>query len=483
MAGRQYNRTTHAVYTAASTEERQTLLSNLKTQRRELQKIEAAIRATIPGGDPTVELADVAKAQAALDPGTLLISYLVRPEETIIFTLTHEGPLEVHREKLTRTVLKRYLSRFSAQIDRSNPQREKDWLSTEDFQAALGVNQWLADRLLTPITQEIESADRLLIIPDSQLHALPFAALVRQGPNGPLQYLIEQKPIHIASSASVYSRLKRCQPRRGPTTESPEEQPLALAAFGDPCYPKSLVEQKLTDQGPPSQPKTFQEPTKTASHTVLNTITRLKRLDHSGHEVRTIREFYAATGEAKAFTGTDASEANLKREAPCAQVVHIAAHAITEPERPFDSFIALSVNENLADDTDEIDLLQAWELFDGNPRLNADLVVLSACQSALGGDHGGEGIISLARAFQVAGARTVVASLWLVADDSTAELMIRFHKYHLAGHPKDQALQQAQIDLIRGPVKVKGDDDGQEVEKDFTAPYHWAAFQLFGDWQ
>ena len=109
-------------------------------------------------------------------------------------------------------------------------------------------------------------------------------------------------------------------------------------------------------------------------------------------------------------------------------------------------------------------------------------MVLSACRSALGKELGGEGLIGLTRAFQYAGARTVAATLWSVADQATAELMIRFYHHLRAGKPKDVALQAAQIELIRDPIQLR-DETGQTVGMDASAPYYWAAFQLIGDWQ
>ncbi len=89
--------------------------------------------------------------------------------------------------------------------------------------------------------------------------------------------------------------------------------------------------------------------------------------------------------------------------------------------------------------------------------------------------------LSLSRAFQFAGTRTVMASLWNVRDASTAELMIRFYRQLRAGKPKNEALQAAQLEFIRGPVEVV--EDGQVVERDYSSPYHWAAFQVIGDWR
>ena len=105
-------------------------------------------------------------------------------------------------------------------------------------------------------------------------------------------------------------------------------------------------------------------------------------------------------------------------------------------------------------------------------RLDADLVTLSACESGLGQDQGGDGLLGLTRAFQYAGARSVVASLWGVGDDGTAELMRRFYGYLKAGESKDEALRHAQTDLLSGAA-------GEA----WRLPFHWAAFELFGDWR
>ena len=109
-------------------------------------------------------------------------------------------------------------------------------------------------------------------------------------------------------------------------------------------------------------------------------------------------------------------------------------------------------------------MLQAWEVFE-SVRLDADLVTLSACETALGREMGGEGLVGLVRAFHYAGARAVLASLWAVSDRSTAELMQAFYARLRAGTPKDEALRQAQL----------------QVRRTRPHPFHWAAFQVSGD--
>ena len=132
--------------------------------------------------------------------------------------------------------------------------------------------------------------------------------------------------------------------------------------------------------------------------------------------------------------------------------------------------MALTIPESWREG-EENGLLQAWEIFE-EIRINADLVTLSACDTALGKEFAGEGILGLSRAFQYAGARSVLASLWGVGDQHTAELMKRFYRYLKAGRSKDEALRGAQLDLLRSAA-------------DPTAahPFYWAAFQVIGDWR
>jgi CHAT domain-containing protein len=105
-----------------------------------------------------------------------------------------------------------------------------------------------------------------------------------------------------------------------------------------------------------------------------------------------------------------------------------------------------------------------------NLRLSADLVVLSACQSALGKEIAGEGLVGLTRGFMYAGARRVIASLWQVSDSATAELMKKFYAGLLQRHlSAAAALRSAQLEMSRDPR--------------WTSPYFWAGFVLQGDWK
>jgi CHAT domain-containing protein len=255
-------------------------------------------------------------------------------------------------------------------------------------------------------------------------------------------YLVEWKPIHTVLSATVYAEIKK-ERREGTAAGD-----LRLAAFGDPSYPA--------------------HPLDAASPALGEAVRRglsLTPLPASRQEVEGIASLFPET---RTYLGAAATEENAKAIAPHARLLHFACHGLLDERLPLSSALALSIPEQPREGQDN-GLLQAWEIFE-SVRLDADLVTLSACDSALGKEMGGEGLIGLTRAFQYAGARSVLASLWSVSDASTAELMRGFYGALRQRKTKDEALRAAQLALIHGPQAT-------------SHPYHWAAFQLSGDWR
>ena len=173
----------------------------------------------------------------------------------------------------------------------------------------------------------------------------------------------------------------------------------------------------------------------------------------------------------RVFVDRKATEATARRELASATISHFACHAAVDEELPLDSALVLSAEKG-----DE-GLLQAWEIAE-QVQIGSGLVVLSACETARGAERGGEGILGLVRAFQVAGARAVLASLWRVDDESAAELMGRFYAGVARGLPRDEALRQAQLAFLAGPIRTVR--DSREIELDASDPRHWAPFVLIG---
>jgi CHAT domain-containing protein/Tfp pilus assembly protein PilF len=428
----------------AGEEARETLHGELSRLRRERDEIAAGIRKASPR---LAELRqprplDLAAARQVLDPGTVALSYSVGKERTVLFAVTRKGGLRVKTLPLGEEKLRRDVESFLARVRSQEPSAD---LARSLYRA-----------LVAPVADLVGRSERVLILPDGPLHRLPFGALIRDT-GGRNQYLTEWKPLHSALSLTVYGTLRA--PARRPAGAA------RLVAFGDPHYPKDNPK-----DSPKDSPK---DNLKGLTPRGFN----WSALPYSRREVERIAGVYP---EARLYLGEEATEERAKSMGRDVRVVHFATHGHLDDRTPLDSALVLTVPEGLPANRDN-GLLQVWEIFEG-VRLDADLVVLSACESGLGRELSGEGLIGLTRAFQYAGARSVVASLWDVADQTTAELMARFHRHLAAGLAKDEALRAAQIELIRQPVRITM-ASGQALETDASAPFFWAAFELFGDWR
>ena len=267
-------------------------------------------------------------------------------------------------------------------------------------------------RLLTPLlrTKALRGAARLVLVPHAELHYLPFAALL-DGEAGD-QSLVERFEVSVAPSASVW------------------------LALGD------------------------RRPTHETSG-VLAMAPRSGDLPATSREVASIARLVGA--DVQVLRGEAATEDTFRRLAPTQRVLHLATNGVLNKHAPLFSFVELA-----ADGTHD-GRLEVHEVF--GLRLSADLVVLSACQTALGSGSladvpPGDDWIGLTRAFLHAGAASVVATLWPVDDWATAALMERFYERLAAGDPPSRALARAQAALREAPASAH--------------PYYWAGFVLVG---
>jgi CHAT domain-containing protein len=184
---------------------------------------------------------------------------------------------------------------------------------------------------------------------------------------------------------------------------------------------------------------------------------------------------------ARAFLGRDATEAKVKSVVPRSGLAHFAVHALVDDHRPLDSALVLALP-----DPGEDGMLRAWEIVESLD-LPGAVVVLSACDTALGAAVEGEGLMGLTRAFHLAGARTVVATLWSVGDRSSADLMERFHAHLSAGELPARALRAAQLEILRGTSAGGGVARGvgglaaaTPVAGPSPLPSSWAGFVVSG---
>lgn len=441
--------------------------------------LEARIRLTSSRSTASEHL-DVVGIQNVLDPGTLLLSYSVGEDRTVLFVLSRTETLQVKILPFGAEKLRFWVRRLRMLISEAAPHTS---LSEERRAQFRRESLELYEALLGPAAEQIGVSERLLILPDGPLHSLPFAALGRRGADGEgnIEYLIEWKPFHVALSATVFAELKKRRWANGVEYSGSGTQ--RFAAFGDPNYPQ---DRGGGDDYSPIRKSTkppLEEESSCGDSSLPVSIDRnifgWQPLTHSRHEIESIARIYPE-GTVRTFLGPKALEERVKTLERQTNILHLAAHVYTDEHLPMNSFIALTIPDDPDPDQDN-GLLQVWEIFE-RVRIDADLVVLSACESGLGEELGGEGLIGLTRAFQYAGARSVIASLWSVADRTTAELMIRFYRHLRSGLSKDEALRAAQMELIRGPIEVT-DENGKVIKIDASSPYYWAAFQVYGDWK
>jgi CHAT domain-containing protein len=456
-------------------------VKRLRSLRERLQDRSERLRLEVRKLSPRVaalqdpQPLSLAGVQHILDPGTVLLAYALGPSRGFLFVVGPAGPdrpavFQVHPLPIGRDELRRRVEAFVGLVQDPHPGPETT--------AALREQGLALYRLLVePAEPLLASASRLLICPDGPLHALPFAALVRRlepgsAPEGPPtpHYLVEDWPMHESISATVYAELLARRAAPG-TPASPQ-----VAAFGDPRYPALAAASEASAAEP-------------RLRAVLRRGLALEPLPATRLEVEAISGLYGA--QAATYLGKQASEEAAKSLPSGTSIVHFATHGLLDERFPLDSALALSIPEPWNEGQDN-GLLQAWEVFE-QLRLDAELVVLSACRSALGAEMGGEGLISLTRAFQYAGARSVIASLWSVSDQSTAELMRRFYGHLKAGLPKDQALRAAQVELIHAAARQQdtarrgigglAPTAPEAAAPDLGSPFRWAGFVLSGDWR
>jgi len=282
----------------------------------------------------------------------------------------------------------------------------------------------------------LQGRTSLIIVPDGALWELPFQTL-QPGPN---RYLIEDTAIAYAPSLTALREMNKLRDRKKDAASSS-----TLLAFGNPALGKQSIsgaQAVLMDE-------------------------KLDPLPEAERQVNANKQIYGAA-KSKVYIGAEASEEHAKAEAGSYRILHLATHGILNNSSPMYSYLLLAHTEG---DTNEDGLLEAWEIMKLN--LNADLVVLSACETARGRVGAGEGMIGLSWAFFVAGSPTSILSQWKVDSASTTELMVEFHRQLKAqmANPGDsfsaaRALREADLKLLRS--------------ERYRHPFYWASFVVTG---
>ena len=414
-----------------------TLLAEYEDLEAEIRRRSPAYAALAAPRSPSLEELQ----KKVLDEDSLLLEYALGDTRSFVFSVTRLG-VGV-RELPSRGAIEALARSAQEQLVKGASRKGRVPLRT-----ALTV---LGRTVLGPVAQEIQRARRLVIVPDGALQYVPFAAL----PGAAGKPLVVSHEIVTLPSASALVALRQELAGREPASRTlavladpvfrTEDPRVALAATaGQGVAAAQDVERSVAEAG----------------------IGRLERLSFSRREAEAILALVPVESRLGALD-FDASRATASSpELANYRIVHFATHGLLNSRHPELSGIVLSLVEK--DGRPKEGFLRLHDLY--KLRLKADLVVLSACRTALGKDVRGEGLVGLTRGFMYAGAPRVVASLWNVRDAATAELMARFYRGMLRqGLAPAAALRQAQVSMWKEPR--------------FRAPYYWAGFVLQGEWR
>jgi CHAT domain-containing protein/tetratricopeptide (TPR) repeat protein len=376
------------------------------------------------------------------DAGAAVLEYVVMEDRTYVFILTKKQRppagadsaagvpnVDVCTIDVKQRELAGRVERFRARLT----QKDAEF---SDFA------RQLYDLLIGPARSYLKNQTRLIIVPDGILWEVPFQTL-KSSAN---RFLIEDYAVSYAPSLTVLREMMNLKRKH----QSDSRALTALVAFGNPdvdpttgaslraIYPEVLADAKLLPL-----PQT---------EDMLKTLGRLYGRDRS-----------------RIYVGAQAREDRAKREASACRILQFATHGILDNTNPMYSRLVMSQS---GVDEHEDGMLEAWEIMKLD--LKAEMIVLSACETARGRVAGGEGMIGLAWAFFVAGCPTTVVSQWPVEVNSMNELMVAFHKKlkpglegRVGNVSKAGALRQAALKLMRNPR--------------YRHPLYWAPFVVIGD--
>lgn len=419
--------------------------SDLKTQLEKARLEYEAFQANLYAAHPELKVQrgqslvlTLAEAEKLLpNARSAILQYVVTESESYVFVLARDAG------KLAVTVHK-----LGIRSDKLATQTEsfRQQVASRDMLFSTSARQ-LYDLLIKPAKKQLQGINTLIIVPDGSLWDLPFQALA-----GDKGYLLDDFVVSYAPSLSVLREMKRksskdnataAAPRRGNSVAA--KPAYDLLALGNPelnvLEVAKLSLLRAEDLGP---------------------------LESAEKEVNTIGQLYGRN-RSKILVRGQATEEEAKADAEKYRLLHVAAHAVLDDRNPMYSRIMLSRGEKREDG-----MLEAWELMKLD--LKAEMVVLSACQTARGHVGAGEGMIGMSWALFVAGSPTVVVSQWKIDSDRTSELMIEFHRNLVKGNGRRGATAMTKAEALRLAAL-------QLRHGRYSHPFYWAGFVLIGNEQ
>ncbi len=462
-------------------------IENLTEQ---LQQLEARIRASSPRYGALVQPQPLSatEVQQSLDENTILLEFALGEAQSWVWAVARDSlqsfklPPRAEIEAAARNVYELLTAR----------QPKKDLTEAEQLKRIAEADAKLqaetaslSRMLLGPLSAQLRQEwkdKRLAVVAAGALEYMPFAALPlpdSEGKTNPqsairnpqlLQPLITNHEVVNLPSASVLALIRRDRSARPAATK-------ALAVLADPVFetndPRLAMAKKASASGLIASVRSAES--SSAAPVLPSELARsvrsfqrdgLGRLVFTSEEADFITRLAPRSSTLKATGFAANRQLAASGELGRYRIVHFATHGLINSQHPELSGLVLSLVDENGKSQDGF--LRMHELF--NLRLPADLVVLSACQTALGKEIKGEGLIGLTRGFMHAGAERVVASLWQVDDQATAQLMQSFYRGMLKENLRPAAaLRAAQIEMSK--------------QKRWSSPYYWAGFVIQGEWK
>jgi len=423
----------------------------------EYDQVQARVRQSSPRYASLVEPAPLSVAEIqkrVLDQNTLLLEYALGEQKSFVWVVAHDSVKSF--ELPGRAVIEQGAKRFyqlltergAAVPNETLAQRKQrmDHVDTDYPQAAASLSRML----LAPVAAEL-GQKRLLIVAEGVLQYVPFAALPL---NGDAPLIVDHEIVNLPS-ASVLAMLREEFGNRKPASRS-------VAVIADPVF--SANDSRLaTAVKTAVKESLFVDAQRSAAESGVNDLARLRFSRQEADEITRLagatRNLKAVDFAANRSTATDARLGDY-------QIVHFATHGLINNQHPHLSGVVLSLVDEQG--RPQNGFLRLYDIY--NLKLNADLVVLSACQTALGKEIKGEGLVGLTRGFMYAGAPRVVATLWRIDDRATADMMRRFYEAMLKdGLRPAAALRAAQLSMLR--------------DRRWHSAHFWAPFTIQGEWR
>jgi CHAT domain-containing protein len=455
--------------TGRSGAENQLALLNkeLRALEGEYELVQADLRKTSPAYAALTQPQPLGlrEIQQQLDPNTLLLEYSLGDERSYLWVVTQDS-LKTYellkREEIEKVALEVYKAITSRSVARSleTPAQRKARIAEADQQFQRAASE-LSRMILAPAASQL-GAKRLVVVADGALQYVPFAALSLVGSLPNYKPLILDREVVSLPSASALAVQRQTLANRKP-------MPKAVAVIADPVFSTNDARFKGRRSAVPENKTRMAmgDETRILEHTADSSTGQLaiQRLPFTRDEAVQIVAVAPAGSSLRALDFRANRAIAMSGELGKYRYVHFATHGYLDTVRPGLSAIVLSLVDEKGQPQDGF--LRTHDVY--NLKLPAELVVLSACETGLGKNVKGEGLVGLTRGFMYAGARRVIVSLWNVNDKATADLMRELYRGMLRSNKTPAAsLREAQIQMFR--------------REQWRSPYYWAAFVIQGEW-